>query len=109
VVNLPALIAGCESVFLAERSLLEQLDPSRRAAVVMALIGLCLLGVLMVVLTMLAGRWVRGLKISTPRASRTTVTRSQVGTRSRRKTDASQGDTLPGLPPTGETKVDPST
>lgn len=38
---------------------LEQLDPPERAAVLMALLGLVLLGITLVVCTMLAGRWIR--------------------------------------------------
>ncbi len=43
----------------SQDTVLEKLDPERRAAVVMALVGLGLLGVLLVVVTMLAGRWAR--------------------------------------------------
>jgi hypothetical protein len=50
------------SLVLAEVSsdtVLENLDPGRRVAVVLALVGLGLLGVLLVVVTILAGRWAR--------------------------------------------------
>ncbi len=40
-------------------TVLERLEPERRAAVVLALVGLALLGVLLAVITMLAGRWAR--------------------------------------------------
>jgi hypothetical protein len=40
-------------------TVLEKLEPDRRAAVILALVGLGLLGVLLVVVTMLAGRWAR--------------------------------------------------
>lgn len=43
----------------AKDTVLEKLDPERRAAIVLALVGLALLGVLLVVITMLAGRWAR--------------------------------------------------
>src|SRR3972149_4205649 len=39
--------------------LLEQLDPPHRAMVLMAILGLVLLGVLMVACAMLGARWVR--------------------------------------------------
>jgi len=41
------------------KTVLEQLDPQRRVAVVLALLGLGLLGALLVTLIMLAGRWAR--------------------------------------------------
>jgi hypothetical protein len=40
---------------------LEQLDPPRRAAVLMSILALVLLGLLLVACTMIAGRWVRRL------------------------------------------------
>ena len=40
---------------------LEQLDPPRRAAVVMALLALVLVGLLLVTIAMLGGHWVRRL------------------------------------------------
>lgn len=39
----------------------EQLDPPRRAAVLMSILALLLLGMLLVACTMIAGRWVRRL------------------------------------------------
>jgi hypothetical protein len=43
----------------ADDTVLERLDPDRRAAVIAALVGLVLLGTLLVVVVMLAGRWAR--------------------------------------------------
>ncbi|WP_425395210.1 hypothetical protein [Aeoliella sp.] len=43
----------------AKQTALERLDPERRAAVVLALVGLSLLGVLLVVIVLLGGRWAR--------------------------------------------------
>lgn len=40
-------------------TVLEKLEPERRAAVVLALVGLVLLGISLVVITMFAGRWAR--------------------------------------------------
>jgi hypothetical protein len=40
---------------------LERLDPPRRAAVVMALLGLTLIGLFLIVLAMLGGHWARRL------------------------------------------------
>jgi hypothetical protein len=41
--------------------LLERLDPPRRAAVVMALLGIVLVGVLLVACVMIGAHWVRGM------------------------------------------------
>ncbi|TWT88586.1 hypothetical protein Mal64_20700 [Pseudobythopirellula maris] len=41
------------------QTVLERLDPPTRAAVLMAVIGLVLLGLALVVLTMIGGRWLR--------------------------------------------------
>lgn len=41
--------------------LIEQLDPPRRAAVLMAILGLVLLGIALVACVMIGGRWVRRL------------------------------------------------
>lgn len=51
----PILVATDE----ASQTLLERLAPEQRAAVILALVGLCLLGVLLAVVTLLAGRWAR--------------------------------------------------
>ncbi len=94
-----------EGAILAE-TVLERLDPQRRAAVVLALIGLCLLGVTMVVLTMLGARWVRGQRL---RPARERHKSSPVDSPKRRVTvdrSNSTSETLSG-PPTGEeTSVD---
>jgi hypothetical protein len=108
VVSLVPLATGWLGMLAAEQALLEQLEPPRRAAVVLILIGLCLLGVLMVVLTMLAGRWVRGLKIHKPRHRPSVPPKSEAPSRTRRAEGSSQSETMPGLPLTGETTVDPS-
>lgn len=47
-------------------SVLERLDPPTRAVVLMALLGLVLLGLGMVALTMIGGRWVRRLARQRP-------------------------------------------
>jgi len=43
----------------AAKPVLEQLDPPKRAAVVMALLGITLVGMFLVVLAMVGGHWVR--------------------------------------------------
>lgn len=92
---------------LVGATLLEQLDPQRRAAVILALIGLCLLGVTMVVLTMLGGRWVRGLRLRSGGERH----KSSSVVRPKRRVDIdwsnSTSETLSGPPPGGETSVDP--
>lgn len=52
-----ALLAADE----AAEPLIEQLDPPRRAAVLMSILALVLLGLVLVACTMIAGRWVRRL------------------------------------------------
>jgi hypothetical protein len=51
----------------AAEPVLERLDPPRRAAVVMALLALTLVGLFLVVLTMVGGHWVRRLARQRPR------------------------------------------
>ena len=51
---------------------LQQLDPPRRAAVLMSILALVLLGLLLVACTMIAGRWVR--RIARDRLGPTTLT-----------------------------------
>ena len=53
----PALLAAEESA----EPLIERLDPPRRAAVLMAILGLVLLGLTLVACVMIGGRWVRRL------------------------------------------------
>jgi hypothetical protein len=45
----------------ASDAILERLDPPRRAAVVMALLGLTLIGLFLIVFVMVGGHWVRRL------------------------------------------------
>lgn len=95
-------------LLLAETSddtVLEKLDPERRAAVVLALVGLGLLGVFLVVVTMLAGRWARhdrprrGARLEIPGSS------TGAGPRQLPDADVRRGETL--LPDEGseETKA----
>jgi len=51
----PLLLAAEESA----EPLLERLDPPRRAAVMMAILGLVITGVALVACVMIGGRWVR--------------------------------------------------
>jgi hypothetical protein len=54
------VVAAIDAVEPAE-PLLKQLDPPRRAAVLMAILGLVLLGIVLVACVMIGGRWVRHL------------------------------------------------
>lgn len=56
--------AGGTILFAAQQAgdaVLERLDPPRRAAVVMALLGLTLIGLFLVTFVMVGGHWVRRL------------------------------------------------
>lgn len=53
----PLLLAADD----AAEPLIEQLDPPRRVAVLMAILGLVLLGIALVACIMIGGRWVRRL------------------------------------------------
>lgn len=56
-------------LFAVEQStdpVLERLDPPRRAAVVMALLGLTLIGLFLIIFVMVGGHWVRRLARQRP-------------------------------------------
>jgi hypothetical protein len=64
------LLAHSTALLAAEPStepVLEQLDPPRRAAVVMALLGITLIGLFLVLFIMMGGHWVRRLARHRPR------------------------------------------
>jgi hypothetical protein len=64
MVTISGTVAVVSRVLLAEQPadpLMEQLDPPRRAAVVMALLALVMTGLLLVTCVMLGARWVRRL------------------------------------------------
>jgi hypothetical protein len=72
VTNLGAIVAAC-CLLLAEQSaepVIEQLDPPRRAAVLMALLALVLTGLVLVACVMIGAHWVRRLARHTPHAGR---------------------------------------
>ena len=66
----------------AQQPLLKQLDPPRRAIVLMALLGLVVLGIAMVACVMIGGHWVRRLGRSRPTPSRHVTANSQAQWRS---------------------------
>ena len=92
---------------------LERLDPPRRAAVVMALLGLVLIGLLLVTIAMLGAHWVRRLARHNP-GRRPTSIKSSDTAGNRRLRDSLQdilpackaGETLHVDASTNETKVD---
>jgi hypothetical protein len=111
VVYLPA-----QSALAAETTapVLERLDPPRRAAVVMALLGLVLTGLVLVTCVMLGAHWVRRLAQHKPTGSSSTnVARSTAETARLRTSlativpDIQLGDTVQINRSTKETKVDP--
>ena len=94
--------------------LIEQLEPYRKVAVVMALLGIVLVGVFLVAATMLGGNWVRRLARHKP-SHRTTDTSANYAAQNRRLRetlhellpDVGGQDTVHIEQATGETKVEP--
>lgn len=103
-------------MLLAQKStepVLEQLDPPRRAAVVMALLGLVLTGLLLVTIAMLGAHWVRRLARHKPSEQRssTDVEAARKNRQLRESLqsilpDVKSGDTIQMGGSTKETKVD---
>lgn len=87
----------------ADDTVLERLDPERRAAVMAALVGLVLLGTLLVVVAMLAGRWAR----QRPSQRKQRFTAGKVGSFAPppREPKGRQTETLADQPGEGETKA----
>jgi hypothetical protein len=54
-------LVRCVLLAQATEPVLERLDPPRRAAIVMALLGLTLIGLFLIVLAMVGGHWARRL------------------------------------------------
>jgi hypothetical protein len=93
---------------------LERLDPPRRAAVVMALLGLVLTGLVLVTCVMLGAHWVRRLARHKPNEHLPAGEAKATAERDRlRKSlepilpDVKSGDTVQIDASTNETKVDP--
>lgn len=95
----------------AER-LLERLDPPRRAAVVMALLGLVLTGLLLVTIAMLGANWVRRLARHRPGRQRATTDAQAATNRQLRESlhavmpDVRPEDTIQMSGSTKETRAD---
>jgi hypothetical protein len=60
-VLLPRFPIGLLAAEQAAEPLLERLDPERRVAVVMALLGIAVVGIFLVTMVLLGGSWVRRL------------------------------------------------
>jgi hypothetical protein len=87
----------------ADDTVLERLDPDRRAAVIAALVGLVLLGTLLVVVAMLAGRWAR--QRPSTRKQRFTGGKAASFAPPPREPKGRQNETLADQPGEGETKA----
>lgn len=101
------VVVNATRVLLAsteQQTVLEQLDPGRRAAVVMALVGLGMLGALLLALVMLGGRWARQDRPQR-RAHRSEHRPRQVGRAVHPQiTEYVAGETVVRLPPDEDTK-----
>jgi hypothetical protein len=92
---------------------LEQLDPPRRAAVVMALLALVLTGLLLVTCVMLGAHWVRRLARHRPAADTNGTSADTARNRRLRESlapilpPAPTNDTIHGDLSSGETKIEP--
>ncbi|QDU57814.1 hypothetical protein [Aeoliella mucimassa] len=107
MVNLFMLMAEVADQANKADTVLERLDPPRRAAVILALVGLGLLGALLIVVVLLGGRWAR--QDRSPRPSRFTGTSEESSTANRtppkpRSNELRSGETLAEPPGDGETK-----
>jgi len=92
---------------------MERLDPPRRAAVVMALLGIVLTGLLLVLIVMLGAHWVRRVARYKPGRARAGAGSAEMGkNRSLRKSlkpvapEAKSNETVLFNPSSKETKVD---
>jgi hypothetical protein len=90
---------------------LEQLDPPRRAAVIMALLALVLTGLLLVTIAMLGGHWVRRLARHKPASAHTSSRGAAANQRLRDALEtilptAKTSDTIHIDASTKDTKVD---
>ncbi|HVT29411.1 MAG TPA: hypothetical protein VHE81_15455 [Lacipirellulaceae bacterium] len=93
-------------------SVLERLDPPRRAAVIMALLGLTLVGVFLITFIMIGGHWVRRLARQRP-GNRQSATAAAVAAQRLRDAletvlpERKTSDTVLLNSPSKDTKVEP--
>jgi hypothetical protein len=114
VMHLANAVGQFSQLLAAQTSkpVLEQLDPPRRAAVLMALLGLVLLGMLLVVCVMIGGHWVRRMARHRPGAAPHRAARSAEEDRRLRAAlasvlpDVKTDDTLHLGKGAGDTKMD---
>jgi hypothetical protein len=95
----------------AAKPVLERLDPPRRAAVVMALLGLVLTGLLLVVCVMLGGHWVRRMARHRPGGGNVNVDSANENRQLRRSLEAilpnvKSSETIHTDRAAGDTRVD---
>lgn len=110
------IAAGIPLRLLAESKavepVLERLDPPRRAAVVMALLALTLIGIFSIVFVMVGGHWVRRIARHRPGADRRKREEAARKDAEFRETlqavvpDATTGDTIQLGTSSKDTKVD---
>ena len=82
----------------AAEPVLERLDPPRRAAVIMALLGLVLTGLLLVTIAMVGGHWVRRLARHRPGGERLPNSSQAEAARKNRQLRESLSAILPDVP-----------
>jgi hypothetical protein len=91
-------------------SVLERLDPPRRAAVIMALLGLTLIGLFLITFVMIGGHWVRRLARQRPGsrngANTAAATQQLRDTLQTYLPDVKSSDTVLFDTPSRDTKID---
>src|SRR3954454_22311230 len=106
------LEVGSAALFAAPSidPVLERLDPPRRAAVVMALLGLTLVGLFIITTILVGGHWVRRLARHRPVGSRHSARAATISelqdSHEMMLPDMEKGDTVLLDTPSKETKVD---
>ncbi len=109
------MVISSHVLLLAQQSaepVLEQLDPPRRAAVIMALLALVLTGMLLVAIAMLGANWARRLARHRPGQRQSTVDAEAARNRRLRESlhpvlpDEKSEDTIHMGGSTKETKAD---
>ena len=113
VITLDAVAGGFLLAQQTAEPVLERLDPPRRAAVVMALLGLVLTGLLLVAIAMLGANWVRRLARYKPGMQRSTLDAESAAANLRLREslqsilpDVKSSDTIHMDSSSKETKVD---
>jgi hypothetical protein len=109
------MVTGSGILLMAQQSaepVLERLDPPRRAAVVMALLGIVLTGLLLVAIAMLGANWARRLARYRPGEQRSSIEAESAKNRQLRESlravlpDVKPEDTIQMDGSTKDTKID---